>query len=54
MGGIAAKNCVKTSRMTKRVSSGDNDAPGHAQHGAFILFLKISLDQFLKEKLVAF
>ena len=52
MGGIAAKKLRKDQPHDQKGQQRGQHAPGHAQHGALILFLKISLDQFLKEKLV--
>ena len=52
MGGIAAKKLRKDQPHDQKGQQRGQHAPGHAQHGALILFLKISLDQFLEEKLV--
>ena len=52
MGGIAAKKLRKDQPHDQKGQQRGQHAPGHTQHGALILFLKISLDQFLKEKLV--
>ena len=49
---VRPKNWVNTTRMTRRLEKRRKNTPRHAQHGAFVFFLEVPLDELFEEEFI--